>query len=490
MALYGAKAEYYGSSSSMSNDVQSYTKIISDVISNQRPNTSLNDAPPSSLDACLIPSHYDTEASSCVSFDRYSAADCEDRSRLLVILRWCTTSLRDVSDAYLSSPMVLAIVPLVIGLSVGIVLGWWLFSSAEKGGEEGEGGCSSEDERRRRTGTGKSSIRFTRRRAGETSYDGILSGTAALRPVLFLWTTVSHLLQLTLLRGIPRTSSLPPVHTNDTNDTNINTDNDANDNDNDTRDSQTRQYLRTPLHTSPQSNVPPSSVPHHIAVIMDGNRRYGRAKYGSATRGHWDGSRTLVEFCRWCMAEGVKVLTVYAFSTENWERGEGEVTALMTIFLRYSQEVREEALERGIKVNVLSTEDDKFPDDVMAGLTRMSHDTQHCDKFTLNICLSYGSRGEIINACRSLASDAVQGKIALSDITEASLSTKMLTYPCPDPDVVIRTSGEFRLSNFLLWQLAYAEMFFVEKRWPELTKGDLIEVIRSFADQRERRFGK
>jgi len=267
----------------------------------------------------------------------------------------------------------------------------------------------------------------------------------------------------------------------------------SNNNDNNTpdqRDSQTRQYLLSPLHTQPESNVPPTSIPHHIAVIMDGNRRYGRARYGSTTRGHWDGSKTLVDFCKWCLAEGVKVLTVYAFSTENWNRTEGEVSALMRIFLRYSEEVRVEALERGIRVVVLSTEDDKFPDDVMAGLTKMVQDTKHCQNFILNICLSYGSRGEIVNACKALASDAVQGKIAISDINEAAMETKMLTYPCPDPDIIIRTSGEFRLSNFLLWQLAYSEMFFLEKKWPELTKGDLIEVIRTFAEQRERRFGK
>lgn len=120
----------------------------------------------------------------------------------------------------------------------------------------------------------------------------------------------------------------------------------------------------------------------------------------------------------------------------------------------------------------------------------MVQETKHNTKLILNICLSYGSRGEIINACKSLAHDIQCNNIKLSDITESALSQRLLTYPCPDPDLVIRTSGEYRLSNFLLWQLAYAEMFFIEKNWPELEKEDLLHIIDSFASERKRRYGK
>jgi len=515
MALNGAKTSYDSSSK-----VQTYTKIIADAISTQRPNNSINIASSSSRSACIIPSYYDNNDNACVSFELPAPPqdlECEDRSRLLVILRWCTTSMRNVLDAYVSSPMVLVIVPLVVGVLLGILVGWWLFSTTtpsadtssldEETRKEGIDALDMKQrqEKQSNLGYGKSSLRMNQRRAKDRNCDGIL-GYVTLRPIQFIMTTFSYLLHFTINRNNMNSSS--PLSTtkfnDDTNnsiDQNDNTNNTKqqqlqsnNDDDNNTtpdqRDSQTRQYLLSPLHTQPESNVPHAAIPHHIAVIMDGNRRYGRARYGSTTRGHWDGSKTLVDFCKWCLAEGVKVLTVYAFSTENWNRTEGEVSALMRIFLRYSEEVRVEALERGIKVVVLSTEDDKFPNDVMAGLTKMVQDTKHCKNFTLNICLSYGSRGEIVNACKALASDAVQGKIAISDINEAAMETKMLTYPCPDPDIIIRTSGEFRLSNFLLWQLAYSEMFFLEKKWPELTKGDLIEVIRTFAEQRERRFGK
>merc|ERR1712238_564850 len=227
------------------------------------------------------------------------------------------------------------------------------------------------------------------------------------------------------------------------------------------RDNFARIHLLSSNRSQRESGIPLSDVPQHIAVIMDGNRRYGRAKYGSATRGPWDGSKILVEFAKWCIAEGVSTLTVYAFSTENWNRHPTEVKALMGIICKYCDELRVEALHRGISIRVLSTETEKIPEDVAAGIQRMVEETKHCDKFTLNICLSYGSRGEIVNACKAISSD-----------------------------VIIRTSGEYRLSNFLLWQSAYSEFFFLEKQWPELKKEDLLHVIKEFGRGRKRRFGK
>lgn len=162
----------------------------------------------------------------------------------------------------------------------------------------------------------------------------------------------------------------------------------------------------------------------------------------------------------------------------------------MAIFCKYCEELRVEAIKQGIRICVLSTEEDRIPADVKAGMDRMVSHTQHCDKFTLNICLSYGGRGEIVNACRNIAMDAKAGKLDIDQVDENMLQKNMLTKHCCDPDIIIRTSGEERLSNFLLWQAAYSEFFFLKKQWPELQKKDLIEIIQTFAKGRKRRYGK
>lgn len=260
--------------------------------------------------------------------------------------------------------------------------------------------------------------------------------------------------------------------------------------DDDERDDRTRDELRGTIGAERESGIDPADVPRHIAVIMDGNRRYGRSRYGSAARGHRDGSETLMEFSKWCISEGVQVLTVYAFSTENWDRDPTEVSALMSMFCTYCDELRVEAVRRGIRIRVLTTEGGRIPDDVRAGVDRMVAETSRCEGFAMNICLSYGGRGEIVNACRDIADDVRSGKLDVDAVNEDELRRRMLTVHCCDPDVVIRTSGEERLSNFLLWQVAYSEFFFLKKHWPELRKDDLLEVIRAFARGRKRRYGK
>ena len=255
------------------------------------------------------------------------------------------------------------------------------------------------------------------------------------------------------------------------------------------RDERTRAELKA-IETKRESGVELDCVPRHVAVIMDGNRRYGKEKYGNATRGHWDGSRILTEFAKWCIDEGIQILTVYAFSTENWNRDVEEVSALMSLFCKYCDELRAEAIDRGIRIHVLTTDGERIPEDVRIGIDRTEWETRNCTKFTMNICLSYGGRNEITNACRSIALDVQAGKLSLNDIGEAALQRKMLTSHCCDPEIIIRTSGEERISNFLLWQAAYAEFFFLKKQWPELEKNDLLNVIRTFANGRKRRFGK
>jgi undecaprenyl diphosphate synthase len=259
------------------------------------------------------------------------------------------------------------------------------------------------------------------------------------------------------------------------------------------REQTVRCALRSDDETVCESGVDAARVPRHVAVIMDGNRRYGRATYGEdkAAAGHWDGSRKVLEFAKWCIAEHVQVLTVYAFSTENWKRDPVEVATLMALFVQYCEELRVESIRRNIRVRVLSTETTLIPSAVKKGLHRLEEGTKHCTGgLQMNICLSYGSRGEIVNACRDIARDCANKEMTVDQISEETFQQRLLTKHCGDVDVLIRTSGEIRISNYLLWQLAYAEMFFVSKNWPELEKSDLLEVIRSYANGRQRRFGK
>mmetsp|Transcript_11139 Transcript_11139/g.26766 ORF Transcript_11139/g.26766 Transcript_11139/m.26766 type:complete len:482 (+) Transcript_11139:52-1497(+) len=257
------------------------------------------------------------------------------------------------------------------------------------------------------------------------------------------------------------------------------------------RENETRNLLKSEDGSTRQSDVPANRVPRHVAVIMDGNRRFGKSKYGSAAKGHWDGSSKLVEFAKWCIAERIAVLTVFAFSSENWKRDPSEVASLMQIFAKYCDELRVEATERNIKIKVLTTDHAKIPSNVQIGIKKMIKETKHCDGMIMNICLSYGSRGEIVRATKSVIEDVLKDKLNPININEKTIGERLLTHQCGgDPDVLIRTSGELRISNFLLWQLAYTELFFVDKPWPAIEKDDLLQVIRSYAKSRNRRYGK
>ena len=343
--------------------------------------------------------------------------------------------------AYLSNPFCLALLPLLIGVCVGLYLG------------------------RGRT------VASQRQPSKNSKGGGILASISNYTSLVYCW--VGLRVAVALMHIVPeKISSASQQYLEDI------------------RDRRTRTELQESVEVERESGVPEESIPQHVAVIMDGNRRYGKQRYGNATRGHWDGSRTLVEFAKWCMAEGVSILTVYAFSTENWDREPAEVAALMSIFVKYCEELRVEAVKRGIRIHVLTTEDERIPSDVKAGVDRMVEETKHCEQFTMNICLSYGGRGEIVHACRGVVRDVLNGDCSIDEINEGHLRDNLLTRRCRDPDLVIRTSGEERISNFLLWQIAYSEFFFLKKQWPELQKSDLIEVIRTYAKGRNRRYGK
>uniref|UniRef100_M4BQI0 Alkyl transferase n=1 Tax=Hyaloperonospora arabidopsidis (strain Emoy2) TaxID=559515 RepID=M4BQI0_HYAAE len=230
-------------------------------------------------------------------------------------------------------------------------------------------------------------------------------------------------------------------------------------------------------------------IPCHVAVIIDGNRRYGKNKYDSGTRGHSDGTKTVMNFTDWCIDAGVKVLTVFAFSTENWKREKSEVDTLMKLIDGFIHDTLAGALTRNIRVRMLASDRSKLPAFLVESFNMVEAKTRHCNAFHINLCVSYGARDEIVGACKKIAAEVVQGKTAIDDINEDLLSNCMLTAGLPDPDIVIRTSGELRISNFLLFQIAYAELIFMDKFWPEVTREDLHKVIVEF-NRRKRRFGK
>lgn len=230
-------------------------------------------------------------------------------------------------------------------------------------------------------------------------------------------------------------------------------------------------------------------VPKHIAVIMDGNRRFGRQKHSNPMQGHWTGGQTLVDFIQWCIQDGVEILTVYAFSSENWKRDPSEVATLMNILIKYAHTLKSEATTRNIKVNILSTDFARLPTSVQEALRELEEVSSTCTTFTVNICLSYGSRAEIVSACKAIAAEVQSGEMTVDEIDEETISNHLLTKSIPEPDILIRTSGEFRLSNFLLWQLAYTELFFIPKLWPEVTQEDLRSIFNQYS-KRNRRYGQ
>jgi undecaprenyl diphosphate synthase len=254
------------------------------------------------------------------------------------------------------------------------------------------------------------------------------------------------------------------------------------------RERMARLELKSDAETRQESNLTDEELPRHVAVIMDGNRRYGKQKYGNALQGHWDGSRKLIQFAKWCIAEHIPQLTVYAFSTENWHRDATEVAALMSLIVQHCEELRVEAAQQQISVRIASSDASAIPHHIRDALGQLERDTQSGTALVMNICLSYGSRGEIVHACRMVAEQHRSGLVAARDIDEQCIAAHMLIQS--EPDLLIRTSGEMRISNFMLWQLAYTELFFLPKNWPELEKKDLLGVLQSYARGRQRRFGK
>lgn len=229
-------------------------------------------------------------------------------------------------------------------------------------------------------------------------------------------------------------------------------------------------------------------LPRHIAIIMDGNGRWAKKRMKPRLFGHRAGADSVREIVETSRKLGIEYLTLYAFSSENWRRPESEVSGLMSILKRYLESELERMVENDIRLMAIGDRS-KLPNAVREALESAIEKTAGNSGLTLNLALSYGSRDEMIRAVRTLAGKVADGEIAAEDITEEVIGETLDTRGMVDPDLMIRTGGEARLSNFLLWQLSYAEIFFTDIMWPDFRKEPYLDAIREF-QRRERRFGR
>ena len=230
------------------------------------------------------------------------------------------------------------------------------------------------------------------------------------------------------------------------------------------------------------------AVPRHVAIIMDGNGRWARERRMPRPFGHRSGMRSVREVVEGAVEVGLEVLSLFAFSQENWQRPPTEITAPMSLLEEYIAREADELHQRGVRVRALGALD-RLTTDASAAVERVVRQTANNDRLTLNLFISYGARAELVRAARLLAEDAAAGRLDTTAIDETAFTSRLYTAGCPDPDLLIRTSGEQRISNFLLWQLAYSELYMSPVLWPDFTRGDLYEAIRDF-QLRERRFGR
>ena len=228
-------------------------------------------------------------------------------------------------------------------------------------------------------------------------------------------------------------------------------------------------------------------LPTHIGIIMDGNRRWAKSQGKPAGFGHKAGAKTLENLVRYANKIGLKYITVYAFSTENWKRAEEEVGGLMLLLQNYLSDYSKRADTENIRIKVLG-DITKLPEGTQKSIKECLERTKNNTGITFSIALNYGGRAEILEATRKIAIKLKEGKITENEITEELISQNLYTEDIPDPDLIIRTSGEQRLSGFLAWQSTYSELYFVQKNWPDFSEKDLDEAISEF-NRRTRKFG-
>lgn len=230
-----------------------------------------------------------------------------------------------------------------------------------------------------------------------------------------------------------------------------------------------------------------NNLPEHIAIIMDGNRRWAKEKNLEVKQGHYAGAENLEKIAQYANKIGIKYMTVYAFSTENWKRSENEVKALMMILKNYIEKLLERTSANNIKINILG-DISRLEIGLQNSINKIIDKTKNNTGLTLNIAFNYGGRAEILRATKHIAEEVHEGKLDLEKIDEKCIENHLYTKGQPDPDILIRTSGEIRISNFLLWQLAYTEFIFIDKYWPDFNENDIEESIRIF-QKRHRKFG-
>lgn len=229
------------------------------------------------------------------------------------------------------------------------------------------------------------------------------------------------------------------------------------------------------------------NIPQHIAIILDGNGRWAKKKGMPRNFGHTQGSKNVERICEDAYKMGVKYLTVYAFSTENWKRPKEEVDALMNLLRNYMKTCLKTAEKNRMRVRVLGDKT-ALDDDIRRRIAELEEATKNNDGLNFQIALNYGSRDEMVRAMKKMCADCKDGKVETDQINEKLFESYLDTHGIPDPDLMIRTSGEQRLSNYLLWQLAYSEFYFTDVLWPDFTKKDLAEAI-AYYNGRDRRFG-
>lgn len=229
------------------------------------------------------------------------------------------------------------------------------------------------------------------------------------------------------------------------------------------------------------------NMPTHIAIIMDGNRRWAKSKGIPTAMGHKQGAETLDKIIKYANKIGLKYLTVYAFSTENWKRAKDEVNSLMILFQNYIDRYTKIADTENIKVQFLG-ELSAFSKKLQKGIADCENRTKNNTGTVFNICMNYGGRLELTEAVKKIAKDVQDGKYNIEDINEETISNNLYTKEIPDPDLLIRTSGEMRTSNFLPWQLVYSEFLFINKNWPDFSEDDLDNAIIEY-QKRTRKFG-
>lgn len=230
-----------------------------------------------------------------------------------------------------------------------------------------------------------------------------------------------------------------------------------------------------------------NNIPTHVAIIMDGNRRWARKRNIDYRLGHKEGAKTLEKIVRYAKKVGIKYITVYAFSTENWKRTSEEVSALMLLLKTYLDDYGKRADTENIKVKVLG--------DILALAPGLQKSIKKCEERTkdndgiyFSICINYGGRDEIVHAVKKIAQDVKDGKIGIDDINEKLMNNYLYTKEIPDPDLIIRTSGELRTSGFLTWQSVYSEYLFMDKYWPDFSEDDIDFAIKEY-QKRNRKFG-